>query len=390
MRIIFILFVVLMAGHPAAAHDHANDTLAALEGVLEGPLAGESEAVKNGLRLKYRVAHAAPGDVITLAPGAYALKVPDAYNVDRFFHYEGDVIDLKVNHDLTIRGSDPDPAKTVITWEGSPYAEKLSKALIVTREAKHTKTFPASITLTVESLTFKDAVGYSNNGAALRPQGQGLTVRNCRFINNQNAILYTSVVEQAPISPFYHAGALLVEDSVFERNGESLGELAHGIYFSRGDRMAVRNSRFVNTKNNGHHIKSLARETVVSGSSFANPAEEITYIIDTPNGGNVTVADNDIEYYPATDGEDNRNMFTFASMQAQNEKAPAPADRFLFKDNTLTIFHPRASAIVTDDLSRRAIDACGTLLRAGRGIKITRAVRDFASEAPCSLDPLAE
>ncbi|MEM1192758.1 MAG: right-handed parallel beta-helix repeat-containing protein [Pseudomonadota bacterium] len=387
MRTIFIFILTLMSvplcTSAASAHEHGDDTRAALERVLSGPLAGESEAVKNGLRLKYRVMHARSGDIITLDPGVYTLKVPSTYNVDRFFHYEGDVIDLKVNQDLTLRGGDPDPSKTIIDWAGSPYAEKLAKGLIVSREAKHQKSFPANITLTVENLTFRNAVGYSNNGAALRPQGTKLLVRNCQFINNQNGILYTSVVEQVPLSPHYHAGELIVENSLFERNGESIGELAHAIYFSRGDRLSVRNSRFVNTKNNGHHIKSLARETLVTGSSFSNADEEITYIVDTPNGGDVTISENQIEYYPATDGEDNRNMFTFASMQAQNGKQPAPVDQFRLRENRVTIYHPNASTIVTAAQSEKAVSACGNELRAGAGIKIGRPLRVFINERAC-------
>ncbi|MEL6507357.1 MAG: right-handed parallel beta-helix repeat-containing protein [Pseudomonadota bacterium] len=394
MRIVLIYILTLISvplcTSATSAHEHGDDTRAALERVLSGPLAGESEAVKNGLRLKYRVMHARPGDIITLDPGVYTLKVPSTYNVDRFFHYEGDVIDLKVNQDLTLRGGDPDPSKTIIDWAGSPYAEKLAKGLIVSREAKHQKSFPANITLAVENLTFRNAVGYSNNGAALRPQGTKLLVRNCRFINNQNGILYTSVVEQVPLSPHYHAGELIVENSVFDRNGESIGELAHAIYFSRGDRLSVRNSRFVNTKNNGHHIKSLARETLVTGSFFSNVDEEITYIIDTPNGGDVTVQDNIIEYYPATDGADNRNMFTYASMQTQNNKTPGPLGAFHFRENTVTIYHPRASSIVTDDQSQKAITACGNELRAGDGVKISRLLRQFAQGQACRDAALSE
>jgi len=361
------LVMALMLGS-ATAHEFDDDDERALEAVLAGQLRGESEAVKNGLRLKYRVAHSKPGDVITLEPGVYTLKVPSTYNVDRFFHYEGDVIDLKVNHDLTLRGADDDPAKTIIDWEGSPYAEKLAKGLIITHEAKHTKTFPASVALTVENLTFRNAVGYSNNGAALRPQGNTLTVRNCRFINNQNAILYTSVVEQEPVSPYYYAGALYVEGSYFERNGESIGDLAHGIYFSRGDSITVINSTFVDTKNNGHHIKSLARETVVVGSRFSNENEEITYNVDTPNGGFVTIGVNQFDYFAAKDGEDNRNMFLYASIQPQNDKQPAPLDRYYFKKNTVRNHHPRALFMVTKDGSEAVVELCeNDIESAGKG-----------------------
>lgn len=358
-----LFLVCVMAGaFTVQAHEFPDDNAKALENVLAHQLAGETEAVKNGLRLKYQVTHSKPGDVITLQPGVYTLKVPSTYNVDRFFHYEGDVIDMKVNHDLTIRGAHPDPTKTIIDWEDSPYAEKLAKGLIVTREAKRTDSFPASVALTVENLTFRDAVGYSNNGAALRPQGNALTVRNCRFINNQNGILFTGIVEQDPVSPYFYAGELIIEDSYFERNGESIGALAHGIYFSQGDRLVVRDSEFVDTKQNGHHIKSLARETIVSGSSFSNQHAEITYNIDTPNAGTVLIVDNSFSYYEAADRDDNHSMFLYASIQSQGGKNPAPVVTYSFESNVIDNYHPNGFFGVIGQEARHAIAGCANII----------------------------
>ncbi len=347
----------------ANAHEYPDDTRKALERVLKRELSLESEAVKNGLRLKYLVTHSKPGDVIELEPGRYTLKVPAIHNVDRFFHYEGDIIDLKVNHDLTIKGKSSNPEDTIIDWEGSPLAEKLAKGMILTREAKHKTEFPDSIALTVENLTFENAVGWGNNGAALRPQGTALTVRNCRFINNQNGILYTSAIETNPISPSHYEGELIVEDSYFERNGEGISELAHGIYMSMGRSITVRNTKFINTKNTGHHIKSLVPQTIVTGSTFTNKDEEITYNIDTPNGGDVLIEGNTFDYFDASDGDDNRSMFLYASAQTQFDKVPAKLGSYVFRNNVINNYHPAGNFIVTIDGSERNLKICGNTIK---------------------------
>ena len=341
------------------AHEFPNDRKLALERALKNELANESQAVKNGLRLRYKIAHSKPGDVIELEPGHYTFKMPGHYNVDRFFHYEANVLDVRINHSLTLRGTDPDASKTIIDAQGSSYQAKLAKGILVTRDARHQKEFPKKIELTVENLTFQNAVGYSSNGAAIRAQGSAVTVRNCRFINNENGILFTSVNEEVPANDYTYAGSLTILDSHFEKNGEHKKELAHGIYMSQGGLLTVRNTNFINTKHHGHHIKSLAARTIVTGSTFDNESNEITYNIDTPNGGNVLIQDNVFTYHRAPDGEDNRSMFNYSSLQSQSGKLPGKLDEYVFRNNQINNHHPRAKFINLDEDGSSHFKACG-------------------------------
>lgn len=356
--------------NPILAHEFLNDDKRALKSILKRELKNESDAVKNGLWLKYRVAHSKPGDVIELEPGRYTLKVPSIHNVDRFFHYEGDIIDLRINHDLTIRGTSENPNDVIIDWEGSPLAEKVSKGLFVTRDAKHQKTFSETISLSVENITFENTVGWGHNGAGVRVQGSDLTVKNCRFINNQNGILFTSASQELPASETHFAGTLLVEDSYFERNGDNVRQNAHGIYMSQGSTLTVRNSEFVNTKNTGHHIKTLAKETIVTGSTFSNRDMEITYNIDTPNGGSVLIENNIFEYYASADGDDNRSMFLYGTVQSQQTKSPAQLDHYKFRKNTIRNYHPNGQFLVPLDDVEAHLDACGNKIVNADGAKL--------------------
>ncbi len=75
----------------------------------------------------------------------------------------------------------------------------------------------------VENIAFSGARVRDKNGAGIRLLGANLTVRNCRFIDNENGILAGRTKKNKGESE------IVIEDSLFERNGHSSGR-AHGIY----------------------------------------------------------------------------------------------------------------------------------------------------------------
>lgn len=148
---------------------------------------------------------------------------------------------------------------------------------------------------TVERIRFSDAAVPDKNGAGIRLTGGSLTVRNAVFEANENGIL----AGNAP------GKTVLIEASRFERNGKCDPVCAHGIYINEYDRVVVRNSVFRDQRI-GHHIKSRARSTTVTGTTIEDgPAGTASYLIDIPNGGDVLIAGNRLQ---KADSSDNRTI----------------------------------------------------------------------------------
>jgi hypothetical protein len=120
------------------------------------------------------------------------------------------------------------------------------------------------------------------NGAGIRAEGRNLTVRNARFLDNENGILAAAV----------EGSTILIEGSAFERNGTCAANCAHGVYANQIDRLKIVASLFRGQRQ-GHHIKSGALALEVIGSTIEDgPDGTASYLIDVVSGGEVVVADN--------------------------------------------------------------------------------------------------
>src|SRR5512143_3234053 len=78
----------------------------------------------------------------------------------------------------------------------------------------------------VENIEFHDAKVPDQNGAGIRAEGNGLTIRNCGFFDNEDGIL-------GPDS-----GDLTIENSEFARNGYGDGQ-SHNLYVGRANKVTV-------------------------------------------------------------------------------------------------------------------------------------------------------
>jgi hypothetical protein len=144
--------------------------------------------------------------------------------------------------------------------------------------------------ITVRGITFVGAVSQRwHNGAGIRGAGDDLTVEHSRFLDNENGILSGG----GPNS------VLRIEDSLFIGNGACIRACAHGVY--AGDAMLlldIEHCEFLETKV-GHHIKSRARNTIVRDSRIEDGSDGTSsYLIETPNGGNLLVQGNVLEKGP--------------------------------------------------------------------------------------------
>ena len=145
--------------------------------------------------------------------------------------------------------------------------------------------------VTVDNITFSGARVPDQNGAGIRAEGRNLTVRNARFLDNENGIL------AAPVE----GSTILVESSVFERNGKCAANCAHGVYVNRIDRLKIVDSTF-REQRMGHHIKSAALALEVIGSAIEDgPEGTASYLIDVVAGGEIVIADSVMQKGPKSD-----------------------------------------------------------------------------------------
>jgi hypothetical protein len=145
--------------------------------------------------------------------------------------------------------------------------------------------------VTVENIAFSGARVPDQNGAGLRAEGRNLTVRQARFFDNENGILAAAVA----------GSTISIEGSTFERNGKCAANCAHGIYVDAIARLKIVASTF-REQRAGHHIKSAASAFEVSGSTIEDgPEGTASYLIDITSGGEVAIADNQMQKGPNSD-----------------------------------------------------------------------------------------
>jgi Right handed beta helix region len=142
--------------------------------------------------------------------------------------------------------------------------------------------------VTVDNITFSGARVPDQNGAGIRAEGKNLTVRNSRFYDNENGILAGTV----------EGSTILIEGSLFERNGKCAANCAHGVYVNQIERLKVVGSVF-RAQQVGHHVKSGAVALEVIGSTIEDgPEGTASYLIDVTSGGEVVIADNQMQKGP--------------------------------------------------------------------------------------------
>jgi len=184
--------------------------------------------------------------------------------------------------------------------------------------------------VTIRGITFAGARVIWHNGAGVRGTGRNLTVEHSRFLDNENGIL----VGGPPDS------VLRVTDSQFAGNGSCAGPCAHGVYAGAPiflldiERCIFRNTRIA------HHIKSRARNTMVIDSRIEDgPDGTSSYLIETPNGGNLLVQGNVLEKGPLSSNPR-------AAISIGVEGVTNPTDRLAIRDNVFRSDLPGRTAFV--------------------------------------------
>jgi len=139
---------------------------------------------------------------------------------------------------------------------------------------------------TVENIEFSGATAApgDDNGAGIRNEGDGFTVCNGYFHDNQNGILGGN-------------GTVLIEYSLFDNNGFGDG-FTHNIYIDGGGTVFTLRYSSSRRANVGHTVKSRAKENHILYNRITDENVNTSYEIDLPNGGLSFIIGNVIEQGP--------------------------------------------------------------------------------------------
>lgn len=168
----------------------------------------------------------------------------------------------------------------------------------------------------VEGIDFAHARVPDHNGAGIRQESGSLTVRNCRFIDNENGILTSN----------NGASELSIENSEFGANGAGDGR-SHNLYVGQIRQLTVIGSYFHHARV-GHLLKSrAARNDVMYNRLTDETGGSASYELEFPAGGLAFVIGNIIEQSPQTQ---NSNIISYGA-----EGYPWPQNELYLINNTI-------------------------------------------------------
>ena len=214
-------------------------------------------------KLSQAAAAAKDGDEIAVAPGEYVndwskVRAPNVT-------LRGLVVDGK-RPQLVTRDAMIDNGKAIIVASGDNF--------------------------TVENVEFIGARVADKNGAGIRPEATGLTVRNCRFYDCEDGIQGGG-------------GEVLIEYCEFDHCGHSAGKVAtHSLYISaRCTKLTFRYNYSHHTLD-GHLLKTRAKESWILYNRLTDEDGMGSAVADFPNGGLVVMIGNTLHKGPK--GKNNR------------------------------------------------------------------------------------
>ncbi len=212
----------------------------------------------------------------------------DVIEIDAAATYAGDVCAI-ARSNLTLRGVN-----------GRAHVDAAGKAF----GGKGTWVIQGANT-TVENIELSGATVADKNGAGIRQEGAGLTVRNCFFHDNEDGILSGGT------------GEILVEGSEFAHNGAGDG-YSHNMYIGHESKFTLRGSYSHHSKI-GHLVKSRAQENYILYNRLMDESDGTSsYAVDLPNGGTSYVIGNLIQQGPMTD---NATILAYGEEGTTNPKA---------------------------------------------------------------------
>jgi hypothetical protein len=140
---------------------------------------------------------------------------------------------------------------------------------------------------TIEGMEFSGAKVPDQNGAGIRLEGAGLTLRSCYFHDNENGIL------AGPGK----ASDIVIEHSEFAHNGFGDGQ-SHNIYIGNVRSFTLRFS-YIHHAVVGHNVKSRAQKSTITYNRIVDENDgRSSYALEFPDGGLAFVLGNVIHHGP--------------------------------------------------------------------------------------------
>ena len=185
--------------------------------------------------------------------------------IDADGNYDGDVARVRAKN-LTIRGVGKGRERPVLDCKGR---DEGGKGIFV-QSGEH---------CTIENIEFVGARCADKNGAGIRGEAAGLTVRNCRFYNCQNGILGG-------------VGEVLVENCEFDHCGPVAEPATHSCYFNAAITKLTFKGNYSTFVKEGHLLKSRAKENWILYNRLTDEQGTGSAVADFPNGGLVVLIGN--------------------------------------------------------------------------------------------------
>lgn len=266
----------------------------------------------------------------TIAAAAAAARDGDTIEIEAG-DYAGDVAVWKQDK-LTIRGIPGKNGECPRLVAAGASAEK--KAIWVVRGGA----------VTIDNIEFTGARVPDRNGAGIRFEKGRLTIRNCRFVDNENGILSGGGDG---------GGELDIENSEFGHNGHGDG-YSHNLYVGALRRLRVTGSYFHHA-NVGHLLKSRAAENHILYNRLSDETGgRASYELEFPDGGIAYVIGNIIEQSATSENA------TLVSFGAEGYKWPK--NELYLINNTLVDNRPPGGRFLVVKPGAGAVHAFNNLL----------------------------
>lgn len=163
---------------------------------------------------------------------------------------------------------------------------------------------------TVENVTFVGCRVPDLNGAGIRLEGAGLTVRHSHFLNNEIGLQTSPNAASDVLVERSEFGANHIDYDRYAKEGRNVDRdinPGHNIYIGQIRSFTLRYS-YVHHAEYGHNVKSRARRNVIAYNRIGDEKDgRSSYAIDLPNGGWSLVIGNTIQH-----GEHPENSVLFA------------------------------------------------------------------------------
>ncbi|MES2321754.1 MAG: right-handed parallel beta-helix repeat-containing protein [Pseudomonadota bacterium] len=189
--------------------------------------------------------------------------------------------------------------------------------------------------ITIENVEMLGAKVPDRNGAALRLEGTGFTLRGSYLHDNENGILGGANA----------ASDILIETSEFSRNGFGTGQ-THNVYIGTVRSLVFRYN-YTHDAHVGHNLKSRAQSNQIlynrfSGTGLGQPS----YEIDLPNAGLSRVSGNVIRQPAANQ---NATLLSYGAEGASNasDQLCVSDNAFINDDPVRGIFIQLAPSVAT-------------------------------------------